>query len=143
MAERNSPPSWRDPATGLTRSISTAGRQGISPEEAALRRYNLLVAPVHLDPDHPLLAAVTAPRITHHAAVRMLLAGKIPHPMVEVTGARGKTTTAHAIAHGLARPPRPRDSPYLAGHVPVSGGHPASGRGPSPLLRSFRPQKRR
>jgi UDP-N-acetylmuramyl pentapeptide synthase len=81
------------------------GEKGISPDEAARRRYDLLVAPVHLDPEHPLMKAVTAPRITHHAAVRMLLAGKIPHPMVEVTGARGKTTTAHAIAHALARPP--------------------------------------
>ncbi len=77
---------------------------GIPPEEAAQRRYDLLVAPVHLDPDHPLLKAISAPRITHHGAVRMLLSGKIPHPMVEVTGARGKTTTAHAIAHCLGGP---------------------------------------
>jgi len=66
-----------------------------------MRRYDLLVAPVHLDPDHPLLKAIAAPRITHHGAVRMLLSGKTPRPMVEVTGARGKTTTAHAIAHVL------------------------------------------
>ena len=77
------------------------GERGIPLEEAALRRYDLLVAPVHLDPDHPLVKAITAPRITHHGAVRMLLLGKTPHPMVEVTGARGKTTTAHAIAHVL------------------------------------------
>lgn len=77
------------------------GERGIPLEEAALRRYDLLVAPVHLDPDHPLVKAITAPRITHHGAVRMLLSGKTPRPMVEVTGARGKTTTAHAIAHVL------------------------------------------
>jgi hypothetical protein len=77
------------------------GECGIPPGEAALRRYDLLVAPVHLDPDHPLLKAITAPRITHHGAVRMLLSGKAPLPMVEVTGALGKTTTAHAIAHVL------------------------------------------
>ena len=116
MAERNSPPSWRGPATGLTRSISTAGSSGISPEEAALRRYDLLVAPVHLDPDHPLMKAITAPRITHHGAVRMLLSGKTPRPMVEVTGARGKTTTAHAIAHVARGGRRP---PHLTGHLPV------------------------
>jgi hypothetical protein len=81
------------------------GEQGISPEEAASRKYDLLVAPVHLDPDYPLLSSLQAPRITHHAAVRMLLAGKAPRPLVEVTGARGKTTTAHAIAHALAHPP--------------------------------------
>jgi coenzyme F430 synthetase len=77
------------------------GECGIPPEEAALRRYDLLVAPVHLDPSHPLLKAITAPRITHHGAVRLLLPGNTPRPMVEVTGARGKTTTAHAIAHVL------------------------------------------
>ena len=80
------------------------GEQGISTEEALRRRYDLLVAPVHLDPSHPLLSTVQAPRITHHLAVRMLLSGKAPRPMVEVTGARGKTTTAHAIAHALAGP---------------------------------------
>ncbi len=80
------------------------GERGITPEEAADRRYDLLVAPVHLNPDHPLLKAVTAPRITHHGAVRMLLSGAAPHPMIEVTGARGKTTTAHAIAHALGGP---------------------------------------
>jgi hypothetical protein len=77
------------------------GEQGISPAEAARRKYDLLVAPVHLDPDHPLLSSIQAPRITHHAAVRMLLAGRVPRPMIEVTGAWGKTTTAHAIAHAL------------------------------------------
>jgi hypothetical protein len=80
------------------------GEQGISPGEAAGRRYDLVVAPVHLDPGHPLLSAIPAPRITHHLAVRMILSGKAPRPMVEVTGARGKTTTAHAIAHGLGGP---------------------------------------
>jgi hypothetical protein len=80
------------------------GEQGISQEEAAGRHYDCLVAPVHLDPGHPLLAAIQAPRITHHLAVRMLLPGKAPRPMVEVTGARGKTTTAHAIAHALPGP---------------------------------------
>ena len=80
------------------------GEQGISPEEAARRRYDLLVAPVHLDPGYPLLPAIQAPRVSHHLAVRMLLSGKAPRPMIEVTGARGKTTTAHAIAHVLGGP---------------------------------------
>ncbi|MDD1666891.1 MAG: coenzyme F430 synthase, partial [Methanomicrobiales archaeon] len=100
-----------DLATHLERSGHRAdtvdvyrGEQGISPEEAAMRRYDLLVAPVHLDPGYPLLSTIQAPRITHHLAVRMLLAGKTPRPMIEVTGARGKTTTAHAIAHGLEGP---------------------------------------
>jgi hypothetical protein len=80
------------------------GEQGISPGQAASRKYDLLVAPVHLDPGYPLLSQIQAPRITHHLAVRMLLLGKAPRPMIEVTGARGKTTTAHAIAHSLGGP---------------------------------------
>ncbi len=60
--------------------------------------YDLVVAPVHLDPDHPLLASQPAPVISHHEAVRMLLAGIVPRPMIEITGKRGKTTTAYALA---------------------------------------------
>ncbi|WP_067049916.1 coenzyme F430 synthase [Methanofollis ethanolicus] len=79
------------------------GIEGIPAEEAARRRYDLVVAPVHLDPAHPLLRA--APRaVTHHEAVAMLLAGKRPSPFVEITGTRGKTTTATALAHVLPGP---------------------------------------
>lgn len=69
--------------------------------EAGHRQYDLVVAPVHLDPGHPLLTHRTSPVITHHQAVRQLLGGQLPGPMVEITGARGKTTTAHALAHIL------------------------------------------
>jgi len=70
-------------------------------ENAKSRTYDLIVAPVHLDPDHPLLANRRAPVITHHEAVRRLLGKNLPHPMIEITGSRGKTTTAHALAHLL------------------------------------------
>jgi UDP-N-acetylmuramyl pentapeptide synthase len=60
--------------------------------------YDLIVAPVHLDPDHLLLKSPRAPVISHHEAVRCLLGGNAPQPMIEITGARGKTTTAHALA---------------------------------------------
>ncbi|MDD1658318.1 MAG: coenzyme F430 synthase [Methanomicrobiales archaeon] len=73
------------------------GREGIGAGEAARRSYDRVIAPVHLDPDHQLLKGVHS--LTHHEAVRMLLSGHAPTPMVEVTGAQGKTTTAHAIAH--------------------------------------------
>jgi len=68
--------------------------------------YDLVVVPVHLDPAHPLLAGRTAsePVISHHAAVRRLLEGHIPYPFIEITGAQGKTTTAHALAHLLPGP---------------------------------------
>jgi len=80
------------------------GEQGIAPQDAEGRSYDLVVAPVHLDPAYPILSGIQAPRITHHAAVRMLLRGRTPHPMIEVTGARGKTTTAYAIAHAMKGP---------------------------------------
>jgi UDP-N-acetylmuramyl pentapeptide synthase len=66
------------------------------------RTYDLIVAPVHLDPDHLLLSNRSAPVITHHEAVYRLLGKKIPTPMIEITGARGKTTTAYALAHILS-----------------------------------------
>jgi len=66
---------------------------------AVTREYDLVVAPVHLDPAHPLLNRHGVPVISHHEAVRQLLANDVPVPMVEITGARGKTTVAHALAH--------------------------------------------
>ena len=74
------------------------GKTGIDVKTALARNYDLVVAPVHLDPDHPLLTYSQAPVISHHEAVRQLLAGNIPEPMIEITGAKGKTTTAHALA---------------------------------------------
>lgn len=71
-------------------------------ENAKTRSYDLIIAPVHLDPDHPLLAHRTTPIITHHEAVRRLLKDDLPHPMIEITGTRGKTTTAHALSHILS-----------------------------------------
>lgn len=75
--------------------------RGTTPAEekvAARRKYDLVVAPVHLDPDYPLLNAGSTPVISHHEAVRQLLMNRTPFPMIEITGARGKTTTAHALA---------------------------------------------
>lgn len=72
--------------------------QGIDEHLALARDYDCIVAPVHMDPDHPLLQRPGIPRITHHEAVARVLAGRSPEPMIEVTGSRGKTTTAAAIA---------------------------------------------
>ncbi|WP_321507852.1 coenzyme F430 synthase [uncultured Methanoregula sp.] len=74
------------------------GTGGVSIKTAGSRTYDLIVAPVHLDPDHILLRTAHAPVISHHEAVRQLLDGNIPIPMIEITGTRGKTTTAHALA---------------------------------------------
>ncbi len=76
----------------------------VNVETALTRTYDLIVAPVHLDPDHPLLRFSPAPVITHHEAVHRLLGKHIPHPMIEITGAQGKTTTAHALAFLMTGP---------------------------------------
>lgn len=75
-------------------------RGGSNPDVATAltRNYDLIVAPVHLDPNHPLLNFSRAQVISHHEAVRLLLGDKTPEPMIEITGTRGKTTTAHALA---------------------------------------------
>jgi UDP-N-acetylmuramyl pentapeptide synthase len=74
------------------------GKSSIDIKTALAGNYDLVVAPVHLDPDHPLLKYAKAPVISHHEAVRQLLGENIPEPMIEITGAWGKTTTAHALA---------------------------------------------
>lgn len=79
------------------------GSGPVSVAEAGARTYDLIASPVHLDPDHPLLKNAKAPVITHHEAVRRL-AGPVPTIMVEITGAQGKTTTAHALASLLPGP---------------------------------------
>lgn len=64
--------------------------------------YDRVIVPVHLNPDHPILKKFQdTPRISHHEAVKWILGEQVPSPMIEVTGAQGKTTTAHAIAHIL------------------------------------------
>jgi UDP-N-acetylmuramyl pentapeptide synthase len=79
------------------------GKSSTDVKTALAGNYDLVVAPVHLDPDHPLLKDSKAPVISHHEAVRQLLTGNIPEPMIEITGARGKTTTAHALASLMGR----------------------------------------
>ncbi|MFA4861164.1 coenzyme F430 synthase [Methanoregula sp.] len=74
------------------------GAGAVSVETAESRSYDLIIAPVHLDPDHVLLKNAKAPVISHHEAVRQLLGKSTPRPMIEITGSRGKTTTAHALA---------------------------------------------
>lgn len=80
------------------------GKSGIDAATAASRDYDLAVVPVHLDPAHPLVRSLSIPSITHHDAVRWILGKDRPRPFVEITGARGKTTTACALAHTMDGP---------------------------------------
>ncbi|KAF1073838.1 coenzyme F430 synthase [Methanogenium sp. MK-MG] len=72
----------------------------ITVAEALTRRYDIVAAPVHLNPDHPLMHMKTEYR-THHQMIPFCLGKTRPHLSVEITGARGKTTTAHALASVL------------------------------------------
>jgi len=80
------------------------GKAGIDAATAAERSYDLAIAPVHLDPWHPLLRSLTVPVISHHDAVRWIIGKDRPAPFIEITGARGKTTTACALAHVMKGP---------------------------------------
>jgi hypothetical protein len=64
----------------------------------ALGGYDLLITPVHLNPSNVLLRHQKIPAITHHQAVRWILGDHPVSPFIEITGARGKTTTAFALA---------------------------------------------
>lgn len=68
-------------------------------DSASAPQFDLVISPVHLDPGNPVLRSVAGPRITHHQAVRWILGEDLPEPLIEITGARGKTTTAYALAH--------------------------------------------
>jgi len=80
------------------------GREGISQKEALARRYDIVAAPVHLDPDHPLMRMEGTKYTTHHEIVATILAPLHLQQCIEITGTRGKTTTAHALAHGIRGP---------------------------------------
>ncbi len=77
------------------------GSEGITPEKAMATSYSCCIAPVHLDPAYPLLHT-GIPVITHHQAAGILMGSDLPHPLIEITGAVGKTTTAYALAHLMA-----------------------------------------
>lgn len=68
----------------------------LTPEEASKRKYDVITAPVHLDPDYSLLHTETKV-VSHHEMTKNLL-GNFKKPIIEITGSRGKTTTAFAIA---------------------------------------------
>ena len=74
------------------------GNSVIDTETALQREYDLVIAPVHLTPTNPLLRGLSVPVVSHHQAVRWIIGNRRPSLMVEITGSRGKTTTATAVA---------------------------------------------
>ena len=80
------------------------GCTGNKVEQVCRGDYDLVISPVHLDPCHPVLQKMRVPVISHHDAVRWILGDDIPDTFVEITGARGKTTTAHALCSVFSGP---------------------------------------
>lgn len=70
--------------------------QALSKCEAEQRNYDLIAAPVHLNPDYPLLG-LSVPQITHHQMVKRLVPSCNAR-IIEITGSQGKTSTAYAVA---------------------------------------------
>lgn len=82
--------------------------EGISTSQEPLktRDFDILIAPVHLDPGYPMLVEAeknNIPVISHHAAVGEILSGRHQHEiMIEITGTRAKTSTALLLAEMLS-----------------------------------------
>lgn len=66
--------------------------------------FDQVIAPVHLDPAHPLVDGAGDRLVTHHESTGTCIADHRPRLLVEVTGSRGKTTTAFAIAETMEGP---------------------------------------
>ncbi|MBU4138968.1 MAG: coenzyme F430 synthase [Euryarchaeota archaeon] len=68
--------------------------------------FDILIAPVHLDPGYPMLAEAeknNIPVVSHHAAVGEILSGRHQdHKVIEITGTRAKTSTALLLAEMLS-----------------------------------------
>lgn len=101
---------------------------GISEDEAVrnltLKRYDFVCAPIHLSPEYCILKSAAAegiPVISHHEIVSLIVSGlsdtdadsENAKPIIEITGTRGKTTTAYAISHMLSHavPMKPETTP--------------------------------
>lgn len=79
-------------------------KEGIPPALAREQIYDLMIAPVHLDPDYSLFRSLKIPCISHHAAARWLLSDVRAGPVIEITGKQGKSTTAAALASLMPGP---------------------------------------
>ncbi|VVB86969.1 UDP-N-acetylmuramoylalanine--D-glutamate ligase [uncultured archaeon] len=68
--------------------------------------FDVLIAPVHLDPVYPMLtwaASENVPVISHHAAVGEILKSALKgRTVIEITGTRAKTSTSILLAEILS-----------------------------------------
>ncbi len=68
--------------------------------------FDIIIAPVHLDPGYPMLVEAeknNIPVVSHHAAVGEILSGRqTDKTIIEITGTRAKTSTALLLAEMLS-----------------------------------------
>jgi UDP-N-acetylmuramyl pentapeptide synthase len=91
-------------------SLDELEREGIKTSREPLKAsdFDLIVAPVHLDTNYPMLADVAVnkiPVISHHQAVGQILSGYDlkNKTLIELTGTKAKTSTAILLADILSR----------------------------------------
>jgi UDP-N-acetylmuramyl pentapeptide synthase len=93
--------------------LESLGNEGIktSVEPIDVSGFDIIVAPVHLDSNYPMLIGAVGkgiPVITHHEAAGGILSqlyGKALEnkTLIELTGTKAKTSTAHLLAGILSR----------------------------------------
>ncbi len=83
--------------------------EGIRTSQAPqnVSEFDIIIAPVHLDPGYPVLveaAKNNIPVISHHVAVGEILRGALDgSTVIEITGTRAKTSTSILLAEILSR----------------------------------------
>ena len=88
--------------------LQTSGIE-VTSKNPTFSKNEIVVAPVHLDPDNPIHQSAlesSAKIITHHEAVGMILCKKgilEGKQVFEITGSKGKTSTAFLLAAILSR----------------------------------------
>lgn len=84
-------------------------QEGIRTSRSPIKvsEFEILIAPVHLDPDYPMLADAekeNIPIISHHAAVGEILRNALDgSTVIEITGTKAKTSTSILLGEMLSK----------------------------------------
>ena len=92
------------------KALSDLEKEGISVSQVAVdtKDFDLIIAPIHLDPKYPMLLEAAKNNIPvhfHHSAVGNLLSyyDLQDKTIIEITGTKAKTSTALVLAHMLSK----------------------------------------
>ncbi len=82
-------------------------KEGIGTSQESLKAadFDIIVSPVHLDPNYPMLVDAKIPVLSHHAAVGEILSeyNLEDRTLIEITGTKAKTSTSVLLAEILSR----------------------------------------